>query len=183
MKKIVIPALLLLASLTLDAQSVTGQFGASFQSSLKTTGGSESLHQWGVWAGVMLEPFYPWPIYLESGLGATMCVAPDHTAHTYRLEIPLDVTWQWEPAPSFSMGPFVGAYGSYAMWVDGSYGAPEDLNRWSWGLMGGLSIRPGAFLLNIGYYRDMMPLRKADEALSDYFRVGHGIRVSIGWCF
>lgn len=184
MKRIIILSLLLLLTVAAGAQRVNGQFGASFQSQLNGPEGTpQSLHQWTVWGGIMLDPFYPWPIYLDTGLGVSMCIAPDHTAHVYRLELPLDLTVQWEPGPNFGIGPYVGVYGSYNLRVAEDYGPREELNPWNWGLMAGISLRPRAFQLNVGYYRDMMPLKKADAVLKDYFRVGHGIRVSIGWCF
>ncbi|MBQ9410714.1 MAG: hypothetical protein IJU21_03800 [Bacteroidales bacterium] len=184
MKRIIIASILLLTTIAANAQRVTGQFGAYYQSRFKAADGLEmSLSHWGVFAGAQFEPFYPWPVYLETGLGVSMCVGTDFKAHVYRLELPLDITWQWEPAPKFSVGPYAGAYATYNLKVFDEYGPKEELNPWGWGLMGGLSIRPAAAIINVGYYRDMMPLRKADAVLTDFFRPGHGIRISFCWCF
>lgn len=174
---------LLFAAAAASAQRVTGHVGGFYQSKLKAPDGSDqSLHQWGVSAGVQFEPFYPWPIYLETGMDVVMAVTPSHTADAYRLEVPLDVTWQWEPGPNFSIGPYLGAYGSCYLWVSPSYGEKAERNTFGWGLMGGVSVRPKALLVNVGYYRDMMPIRK-DTVGQDFFRIGHGIRVSLAWCF
>lgn len=182
MRRITIIIILLLAAASASAQRVTKQIALSFQT--KTSAQDDtalSLTLWGVHFGAQFEPFYPWPVYLEAMLGATMATAKDG-AYNYRLELPLDLTWQWEPAPNFSVGPYAGAYGTYNLWSGYQLGEADVLNALGWGLMGGISMRPGAFLINVGYYRDMMPLRKG-EVGADAFRIGRGIRVLVGVCF
>ena len=114
MKRIIIISILLLAALSANAQRVNGQFGGYFQFG---KGGKdmpqESLPSGGIFVGAQLEPIYPWPIYLETGLGFTIGSGNKGTADVYRLELPLSLTWQWEPAPNFSIGPYGGVYGVY----------------------------------------------------------------------
>ena len=174
-------ACLFFSSVNAHAQRVTGQIGLSFQNRFKAEQSETGLTLWGVHAGAQFEPFYPWPIYLETGLGAVMVVAKDG-AHNYFLELPLDLTWQWEPGPYFSMGPYVGAYGKYSLWKSYIYDGITNPNKLNWGLMGGISIRPGKFLINVGYYRDMMPFNK-DAVEPNAFRFSNGIRLLVGVCF
>lgn len=181
MKRIIIISILLLVTLAANAQRVTGQLGLSFQNRFDAQPDATVMTLWGFHAGAQFEPFYPWPIYLETGLGAVM-VAAKNGAHTYRLELPLDVTWQWEPGPRFSMGPYVGAYGTYSFWKSYIYDGITNPNNLNWGLMAGISIRPGRFLINVGYYRDMMPFDK-DAVEPNAFRFGNGIRILVGVCF
>ena len=181
MKRLFIFLLLSLAMLPAAAQRITGQVGLSFQNHFDARPDATVLTLWGAHAGAQFEPFFPWPIYLETGLGAVMVAAKDG-AHNYYLELPLDLTWQWEPGPSFSIGPYVGAYGSYSFWKSYIYDGIANPNIFNWGLMGGLSIRPGVFLINVGYYRDMMPFDK-DAADPEAFRFSSGIRVMLGVCF
>lgn len=182
MKRIVVISILLLLALEANAQRVTGQVALSYQCRFRTVGDeSPVLSLWGAHGGAQFEPFYPWPIYLETGLGAVMITAKDG-ARAYRLELPLDLTWQWEPSPKFSMGPYAGAYITYGFWKSYVYDGIAHPNLFNWGLMGGLSIRPGVFLINVGYYRDMMPFDR-DTPGQGAFRFGNGIRVTLGVCF
>jgi len=147
-----------------SAQRVTWQLAAYYQ----MKGDTEYQHLGG-FLGASFEPFYPWPVYLETGLGAGVC-GNLKGAENFRLELPVNITWQWDPLPLFSMGPYAGASATYNKIRQGG----PDFFTWGW--QAGLSIRPYMFIINVAYHMDMLP----------YYDTGiklRGVRFTLGFCF
>ena len=163
MKRIIVLLVLLSLALTASAQRVTWHLGAYYQ----TPGGTEFRHLGG-YAGASFEPFFPWPVYLETGLGAEAC-GTLKGAENFRLELPVNLTWQWEPAPLFSMGPYAGVSAAYNTIRQGG----PDFFTWGW--QAGISIRPNGVYINVAYHSDMLPYYDTGVKLS-------GIRVTLGIC-
>lgn len=164
MKRIVVLLVLLSLAFTAGAQRVTWQLAAYYQKG----GGTEFQHLGG-FLGASFEPFYPWPVYLETGLGAGVC-GTLKGAENFRLELPVNLTWQWEPAALFSMGPYAGLNATYNKIRQGGP------SFFTWGWQAGISIRPYMFLINVAYHSDLLPYYDTGVKLS-------GVRFTLGFCF
>lgn len=126
--------------------------------------------------GVSFGPdwFFPWPVYLRSGVNCMFSVKAygADTPTNYRFEVPLQLMVLWDPAPLFSIGPYVGAYGALNLLV-----APDDparFNKWQYGVVAGMSMFVDCFHIYAGYYHDMIPFNKNGVGL-DGIRVGVGL--------
>ena len=161
---------------TFSARAQYGKYlGAVYDArSVQIDGEQVPYHSVGASLSFCPDLFYPWPVYIHSGVNTLFSVKREgvNTPANYRFEIPLDITVQWDPAPLISVGPFVGVYGALNLLV-----APDDpgrFNTWQYGVMAGLSIYPSYFHIHAGYYHDMVPFNKNGTGL-DGFRVGIGL--------
>lgn len=173
MKKclLLIVAGLLLCFSAQAQRQVPFQIGAFYQSgTIQNLDSPRPFPQLGLSFGASFEPFYPWPIYLETGISGAMDISFKDGAYAYRMEVPLNLVIQWEPSPYFSVGPYAGVNGALNFKVDGLK------NFFTWGVQAGLSIRPGAFIINVAYHRDFTPFIDTAAGLS-------GIRVAAAFCF
>ena len=168
---------ILLFATSAEARKVTFETSVLFQTGrLVMEPSNLPYHQMGIALGVQFEPAYPWPFYLETGINMMTSFKRSglDTPCLYRFELPLNFTYQWEPSAHFSIGPWVGAYG-----VANALVGPEDpdrFNKWQAGIQAGISMRPGVFLINVAYYRDLIPFNKMAQGPD-------GVRIIVGFCF
>ncbi len=115
---------------------------------------------------VQFEPFYPASIYLSTGLEASLGLSKNNNVPDYRIELPLKLSWMYEPSPKFSVGPYAGVYGVANLMV-----TPDDksmYNTLQGGFSAGLSIQFGSLDLYGGYWRDFLPFRKSGTPFSGF---------------
>lgn len=178
MHKFGIPAVLFLCGM-LWAQIANAQeykyLDAVYDARSMQLGGSDiSYPSVGASLSICPDIFYPWPIYLRTGVNALLSVKREgaDTPAGYRFEIPLELSYLWDPGPFFSIGPYAGIYGAANLLV-----APENpgrFNIWLCGVMAGLCIYPSFFHIYAGYYRDLVPFISGGQGL-DGFRFGIGM--------
>lgn len=119
---------------------------------------------------VQFNIFYPESIYLTTGLEASLGLSKENNVPDYRIELPVRLSWMWEPTPRFAIGPFAGIYGAANLMV-----TPDDktlYNTLQGGYTAGASIQFGSFDLSGGYWRDFVPFHKGGSPFS-------GFRVSL----
>lgn len=129
-----------------------------------------TCHQIGVEFGASIDPIFPLPLYLETALSAAVYGDLKSGAGNYRFEIPLNLTWQWEPSPLFSVGPYAGVSGALNWRIEGNK------TFFTWGAQAGISIRPSFMYINVGYYKDFVPYVGTTS-------MQQGIRFALGVCF
>ena len=168
---------LLLSAHPAGARKVTFETSVLFQTGrLQQPEAKIPYHQMGIALGAHFEPAYPWPFYLETGINMMTSFKRSglDTPCLYRFELPLNFTYQWEPTAKFSMGPWIGAYGVANALVGAE--DPSRFNKWQAGIQAGISIRPGVCLINVAYYRDLIPFNKTAKGPD-------GVRIIVGFCF
>lgn len=120
---------------------------------------------------VQFEPFFPASLYLSTGIEASLGLSKGGNVPDYRFELPVKLSWLYEPSPKFSVGPYAGVYGVANLMV-----TPDDkslYNTLQGGFSAGLTIQFGALDLYGGYWRDFLPFRKGGSPFS-------GFRVTLG---
>ena len=143
--------------------------------SMQVDGASVAYPSVGAALSICPDFFYPWPIFLRTGVNALFSVKREgaDTPANYRFELPLELSVLWDPGPFFSIGPYVGVYGAANLLV-----APENpdrFNMWQYGVMAGVTMYPSFFHIFVGYYHDMVPFISGGTGLS-------GFRAGIGMC-
>ena len=121
---------------------------------------------------VQFEPFFPASLYLSTGIEASLGLSKGGNVPDYRFELPVKLSWLYEPSPKFSVGPYAGVYGVANLMV-----TPDDkslYNTLQGGFSAGLTIQFGALDLYGGYWRDFLPFRKGGSPFSG-FRITLGI--------
>lgn len=121
---------------------------------------------------VQFEPFFPASLYLSTGIEASLGLSKGGNVPDYRFELPIKLSWLYEPSPKFSVGPYAGVYGVANLMV-----TPDDkslYNTLQGGFSAGLTIQFGALDLYGGYWRDFLPFRKGGSPFSG-FRITLGI--------
>ncbi|MBR3405513.1 MAG: hypothetical protein IKG92_01230 [Bacteroidales bacterium] len=121
---------------------------------------------------VQFEPFFPASLYLSTGIEASLGLSKGGNVPDYRFELPVKLSWLYEPSPKFSVGPYAGVYGVANLMV-----TPDDkslYNTLQGGFSAGLTIQFGALDLYGGYWRDFLPFRKGGSTFSG-FRITLGI--------
>ena len=121
---------------------------------------------------VQFEPFFPASLYLSTGIEASLGLSKGGNVPDYRFELPVKLSWLYEPSPKFSVGPYTGVYGVANLMV-----TPDDkslYNTLQGGFSAGLTIQFGALDLYGGYWRDFLPFRKGGSPFSG-FRITLGI--------
>lgn len=176
MKRIISITLLALSFfLAAGAQRVNFQLGAYYQNGQYSFEGNTVKDNFlGLSMLLQFNIFYPESFYLSTGLEASLGLSKENNVPDYRFEIPLKLSWMWEPTPRFSIGPYAGVYGVFNAMV-----APDDkslYNRLQGGWTAGLSMQFGALDLYGGYWRDFLPFRKGGSPFS-------GFRVTLGFFF
>ena len=120
---------------------------------------------------VQFEPFFPASLYLSTGIEASLGLSKGGNVPDYRFELPVKLSWLYEPSPKFAVGPYAGVYGVANLMV-----TPDDkslYNTLQGGFSAGLTIQFGALDLYGGYWRDFLPFRKGGSPFS-------GFRVTLG---
>lgn len=167
MKRRLLLALLLTLSLQAGAQRVNIQLGAYYQNGQYSLDGNTVKDNFlGVSMLAQFNIFYPESIYLSTGLEASLGLGKDGNVPDYRFEIPLKLSWMWEPTASFSVGPYAGVYGVFNAMVN-----PDDrsaYNRLQGGWNAGLSMQFRSLGLYGGYWRDFLPFHKGGSPFSGY---------------
>lgn len=172
MKRILSIALLALAfSFAAKAQRVNPQIGVFYQ---KGQYSFEEAQVKDTFLGasflVQFNIFYPESIYLTTGLEASLGLSKENNVPDYRIELPVRLSWMWEPTPRFAIGQFAGIYGAANLMV-----TPDDktlYNTLQGGYTAGACIQFGSFDLSGGYWRDFVPFHKGGSPFS-------GFRVSL----
>lgn len=121
---------------------------------------------------VQFEPFFPASLYLSTGIEASLGLSKGGNVPDYRFELPVKLSWLYEPSPKFSVGPYAGVYGVANLMV-----TPDDkslYNTLQGGFSAGLTIQFGSLDLYGGYWRDFLPFRKGGSPFSG-FRITLGI--------
>ena len=168
MKRHLLPLLLALSlSLTAGAQRVNFQLGAYYQNgSYSFEGNTVKDNFLGLSLLFQFNIFYPESIYLSTGLESSLGLSKTNNVPDYRFEIPLKLSWMWEPTPFFSMGPYASVYGVFNAMV-----APDDktlYNRLQGGWNAGLSLQLRSLDLYGGYWRDFLPFHKGGTPFGGY---------------
>lgn len=165
-----------LAILCADAQTKFVELGGFYQTGLV-------VHDQGVanypYAGASFQltfnPSELLPVYVGGGLDAMFSIkrGGTYTPASYRFQVPVIASYQIEPSPTFSFGPYVGVFGALNALVDDGSFDKTAFNKLQWGFLGGISIRPGSFFINAGYYHDMNPFFKGGRGVDGWrFSVG-----------
>ena len=157
------------------AQHVNAQIGVYYQGGQYTSEGNTVKDNFiGASVLVQFEPFFPASIFLSTGLEASLGLKKNNNVPDYRIEIPVKISWIYEPSPKFGIGPYAGVYGVANLMV-----TPDDkslYNTLQGGFSAGLSIQFGSLDLYGGYWRDFLPFRKGGSPFS-------GFRVTLGMYF
>ena len=115
---------------------------------------------------VQFEPFFPASLYLSTGIEVSLGLSNGGNVPDYRFELPVKLSWLYEPSPKFSVGPYAGVYGVANLMV-----TPDDkslYNTLQGGFSAGLTIQFGALDLYGGYWRDFLPFRKGGSPFSGF---------------
>ena len=151
------------------AQRVTAEIGLYYQNGQYDTVKDNFL---GASILVQFEPFFPASLYLSTGIEASLGLKKGGNVPDYRFELPIKLSWLYEPSPKFSVGPYAGVYGVANLMV-----TPDDkslYNTLQGGFSAGLTIQFGSLDLYGGYWRDFLPFRKGGSPFSG-FRITLGI--------
>ena len=169
--KRILSVLLLTFALAWDAgaQRVNAEIGLYYQNGQYDTVKDNFI---GASILVQFEPFFPASLYLSTGIEASLGLSKGGNVPDYRFELPVKLSWLYEPSPKFSVGPYTGVYGVANLMV-----TPDDkslYNTLQGGFSAGLTIQFGALDLYGGYWRDFLPFRKGGSPFSG-FRITLGI--------
>ena len=149
------------------AQDINAQIGLFYQNGKYSTGETPVKDTFlGASVLVQFEPFFPESLFLSTGLDASLGLSKDGNVPDYRLEVPLKLTWLYEPSPEFAIGPYAGVYGVWNLMV-----TPDDAtayNTLQGGFSAGLDIQFGALDIYGGYWRDFLPFRKGGSPFSGW---------------
>jgi hypothetical protein len=151
------------------AQRVNAEIGLYYQNGQHDTVKDNFI---GASILVQFEPFFPASLYLSTGIEASLGLSKGGNVPDYRFELPVKLSWLYEPSPKFSVGPYAGVYGVANLMV-----TPDDkslYNTLQGGFSAGLTIQFGALDLYGGYWRDFLPFRKGGSPFSG-FRITLGI--------
>ena len=151
------------------AQRVNAEIGLYYQNGQYDTVKDNFL---GASILVQFEPFFPASLYLSTGIEASLGLKKGGNVPDYRFELPVKLSWLYEPSPIFSVGPYAGVYGVANLMV-----TPDDkslYNTLQGGFSAGLTIQFGSLDLYGGYWRDFLPFRKGGSPFSG-FRITLGI--------
>lgn len=170
MKRILSVLLLTFAlAWAVGAQRVNAEIGLYYQNGQYDTVKDNFI---GASILVQFEPFFPASLYLSTGIEASLGLSKGGNVPDYRFELPVKLSWLYEPSPKFSVGPYAGVYGVANLMV-----TPDDkslYNTLQGGFSAGLTIQFGALDLYGGYWRDFLPFRKGGSPFSG-FRITLGI--------
>lgn len=168
MKKI-LSVLLLTFALTwaAGAQRVNAQIGAFYQNGKYSCEGNVVNDNFlGASILIQFEPFFPASLYLSTGLEASLGLSKENNVPDYRFELPVKLSWMYEPSPKFGVGPYAGVYGVANLMV-----TPDDktlYNTLQGGFNAGISIQFRILEIYGGYWRDFLPFRKGGSPFSGW---------------